>query len=853
MSTNFEEVGDSQFSGPVGTGVLPFTTGKYIYVHNSGSGTSIGREINQPVVTSIDAAVGKCRASKGDVIVVLPGHVESITAAAGLALDTASITVYFMGEGESKATIDFSTVVGASMTVTANGVTFLGNPRFTASIDALTGPISVTASDFKIDHFDWYDSTDMNTTNCLVASSAADRIYIGGAKFYKSNESGTQKESFIKIGAVADPVIGYLDVVGDFSDAPVYNNVAWARVRMLGGILNNTNVGPSLAVKLSAASTGVAKNIHARVASGVLFVSAVNQMNWIDSDGVNADGEYQSIQIGDVSDYAHDPAIGANNADNAFDSTNVVSNPVGSLLERLQTIQEHVGATDSVTNIIGADDADNGFPSTNVVANADGSVIEREEYIQSSIGSGLGTAVAAIQTDLGNPSARTNLQSIEAMLGCPDTAGATIYAGLGGAAGLPTYPAAAPAGNDVSVAEVVRYIQETQLGTIANTGGTATLGGVLGDVLNVSVATRLINAQLDLDQLGTLVNTAGTAELGAMLGDFANVSLVTRLGVPAVSLAADIDAIAIDLGNPSARTNLQTLESMLGNPDAANKTIYGNIGDFVGDTNLQTLKAALGVPDVAAKPLYTCLVTDRLDHATYGLSALDTKIGVIDGFMDVPTQDAATDAQVRDVVGKKSDTTAGTSLVSLAKQIKAETDQVGTITNTGGTPTIGAVLGDVANIPIATTLVNAMNYLAVLDIARTGSGTEFVVKKSFASSQIVTGGVDITGVSSDGDLLIKDIHINTDGTGLVAGTNFEIRHNNVVGNPLIFSETVLNLGASATESLATGSVASVTGNILEVGKKLTAYSTGIDCTGAGTIVLDIVFQRVQPGATVAAA
>lgn len=46
--------------------------------------------------------------------------------------------------------------------------------------------------------------------------------------------------------------------------------------------------------------------------------------------------------------------------------------------------------------------------------------------------SAVSTAVAALQTDLGNPSARTNLQTIEAMLGSPDTAGATLHSLLVG-------------------------------------------------------------------------------------------------------------------------------------------------------------------------------------------------------------------------------------------------------------------------------------------------------------------------------------------------------------------------------------------------------------------------------------
>lgn len=60
-----------------------------------------------------------------------------------------------------------------------------------------------------------------------------------------------------------------------------------------------------------------------------------------------------------------------------------------------------------------------------------------------------------------------------------------------GASGIGAFPAAAAAANGVSLAEVLRYIQESQIGTLANTGGTATLGDILGDVAAVDVTTRL--------------------------------------------------------------------------------------------------------------------------------------------------------------------------------------------------------------------------------------------------------------------------------------------------------------------------------------------------------------------------
>jgi len=57
--------------------------------------------------------------------------------------------------------------------------------------------------------------------------------------------------------------------------------------------------------------------------------------------------------------------------------------------------------------------------------------------------------------------------------------------------------------------------------------------------------------------------------------------------------------------------------------------IKADLGDYSGQENLQTLLAALGIPDISAKPLYTCLVTDRLDNETYGLSPLQVLLDAI--------------------------------------------------------------------------------------------------------------------------------------------------------------------------------------------------------------------------------
>jgi hypothetical protein len=115
-------------------------------------------------------------------------------------------------------------------------------------------------------------------------------------------------------------------------------------------------------------------------------------------------------------------------------------------------------------------------------------------------------------------------------------------------------------GDFANSAAVTRFgnlqTEANKMGTIVNTGGTATIGGVLGDVANSAVATRLTNAQTELNKIGTVTNTGGTATIGAVLGDFANTALVTRLNTiddfidtEAAAILADTNELQTDWVN----------------------------------------------------------------------------------------------------------------------------------------------------------------------------------------------------------------------------------------------------------------------------------------------------------------
>ncbi|MBK7406394.1 MAG: hypothetical protein IPJ41_17780, partial [Phycisphaerales bacterium] len=74
-------------------------TGTHFFVHSaSGSDSNAGLMPSQALAT-LDAAFALCTANNGDVIWVMPGHAETISAAAGIVADIAGVTVIGMGVG----------------------------------------------------------------------------------------------------------------------------------------------------------------------------------------------------------------------------------------------------------------------------------------------------------------------------------------------------------------------------------------------------------------------------------------------------------------------------------------------------------------------------------------------------------------------------------------------------------------------------------------------------------------------------------------------------------------------------------------------------------------------------------
>lgn len=133
-------------------------------------------------------------------------------------------------------------------------------------------------------------------------------------------------------------------------------------------------------------------------------------------------------------------------------------------------------------------------------------------------------------------------------------------------------------------------------------------------------------------------------------------------------------------------------------------------------------------------------------------------------------------------------------------------------------------------------------------------GTEFAVTSLVTSSAIPnnTQTLALTNAST-GVLLIKEITINTDATGLANPTNIEISTDNAkgvtgAGGPIAV-EVIGSFGANATVVVTKDATSHTLPYVLETGKIIYIHGDDNVGTGAGTADVTIVFQRLTDGAS----
>lgn len=153
-------------------------------------------------------------AKENDIIVLKPGHAETISTATALSLSVANLTVLGIGEGSARPTFTLGTVVGATVNVTAANVT-VRNVLFVANfLDIAAAFTTTSAAGLTIDQCEFRDTSAVLNFLAVVKTSTTD-----GAASGLTLSNSKQ----ISLGTTANTAV--LDLRANVDRLTVVNNV----------------------------------------------------------------------------------------------------------------------------------------------------------------------------------------------------------------------------------------------------------------------------------------------------------------------------------------------------------------------------------------------------------------------------------------------------------------------------------------------------------------------------------------------------------------------------------------------------------------------------------------------------
>lgn len=206
--------------------------------------------------STIDYAVGRCVANRGDIIFVKPGHTESIANATTLALDVAGIAIVGLGTGSNRPTLTFTTATTANIPVTAANITvsnILHRANFADIVSAYTATGTSTPTDFVLDNCEFRDLSSVlnflkTVTGNATANSMSGFVYSNNRVYGLSTTAASQAV----IMAAAQDRQSYLD---NFVVYPILNDTA-ALVDFGANNQTNLDMGRNRVFRPSTSTTG---------------------------------------------------------------------------------------------------------------------------------------------------------------------------------------------------------------------------------------------------------------------------------------------------------------------------------------------------------------------------------------------------------------------------------------------------------------------------------------------------------------------------------------------------------------------------------------------------------------------
>jgi hypothetical protein len=239
------------------------TTGNIFWVDSgatSGGADSAnyGKSPASPFLT-VDYAIGKCTASNGDTIYVMPGHAETLSGATSMALDVAGVKIIGLGCGYSMPKFTLS---AAASTIAVTGANcHLENLYLYASYTgAITAGITVGAlADGLVLKNIIMEESANSTVYTLGVSVAANchHVVVDGLQFFGViGGAGVTAVKFV--GASNFSVVKNCLIYGDFSGAAIDAlTAASTYMTIRDNIVWNIDTTAALVISVKSDTTGM--------------------------------------------------------------------------------------------------------------------------------------------------------------------------------------------------------------------------------------------------------------------------------------------------------------------------------------------------------------------------------------------------------------------------------------------------------------------------------------------------------------------------------------------------------------------------------------------------------------------
>jgi len=227
----------NDFPGGVVINGMPVlnTYGNKVFWVDSNIGSDGNKGTWRRPFATIDYAVGRCTANRGDIIFVKPNHVETVDSAGDLDLDVAGISVIGLGTGTHRPEIRF-TGGTSDIDVDAANITFSGF-ELTQLTTASSTLVDVNSADFKMINNLITESSALASTDTIMSDANADRMVIDGLTYKGGNATSywASAQSCINIVGGDDITIRNVNIDGEFAQAAIENVTTAAENLKFGG------------------------------------------------------------------------------------------------------------------------------------------------------------------------------------------------------------------------------------------------------------------------------------------------------------------------------------------------------------------------------------------------------------------------------------------------------------------------------------------------------------------------------------------------------------------------------------------------------------------------------------------